>query len=81
MSSPPSPSPSPSPSPAFSTDTLSLAVSNIVMMVYRQAVFVISLVCLFFFRSPIRSSILGLRHAPTDTVTIAEEEEEEEEDL
>ena len=42
------------------TPPLDLSSSNIVMMIYRQAVFIVSLVCLFWFKSPLRASVLSL---------------------
>jgi len=40
-------------------NTPNLATSNIVMMIYRQAVLAMSVACLFFFESPIRASIFS----------------------
>ena len=46
-----------------STNTVSLdfSTSNLVMMVYRQAVLVAGITCLFFFKSPIRDTVLFAR--------------------
>jgi hypothetical protein len=38
--------------------TFDISTSNLVMMVYRQAVFVAGIACLFFFKSPIRDTVL-----------------------
>jgi hypothetical protein len=49
-------------------------------MIYRQVVFVISLIFLFFFKTPMRSSVLSLLPKGTPVSSTNEEEEEEEEE-
>jgi len=44
-----------------STPPLDLSNSNLVLMVYRQVILVAGIACLFFFRSPIRDSILFVK--------------------
>ena len=59
-----------------------VSISNIVIMIYRQVVFVISLIFLFFFKTPMRSSVLSLlpKGAPASSAKEEEEEGEEEEE-
>ena len=57
-----------------------VSISNIVIMIYRQVVFVISLIFLFFFKTPMRSSVLSLLPKGASVSSTNEEEEEEEEE-
>jgi hypothetical protein len=50
----------PTPLPA-TLPPLDLSKSNLVMMVYRQAVLVIGITCLFFFKSPMRDTVLFVK--------------------
>jgi hypothetical protein len=44
---------------------LDLSKSNLVMMVYRQAVLVLGITCLFFFKSPMRDTVLFVKSPTT----------------